>query len=69
LVTRRWTNQCTCGNFMPDGYDRCDYCLLEDYGLLHERQYDSLDQRNHQPLYKEQLVIKALREAEKERGP
>lgn len=31
---KRWTNQCGCGNYMPDSYDECDYCKVGKYKLL-----------------------------------
>lgn len=61
---KRWTNQCACGHYMPDEYDRCDQCLLAAYGL-NLAIYDSLDQRGYVPLHKESDVLRALRKAEK----
>ena len=30
----RWTKRCTCGNYIPLSYDKCDRCLEEELGLI-----------------------------------
>jgi len=58
-----WTKLCKCGSYMPDEYDLCDVCLLQEYELYSTGRYDALDHYGYDRLYPEEAVLKALREA------
>lgn len=52
-----------CGNYILDGQKLCDNCLLGRFRL--EARYDSEDTWSMSPLYQEEQVLQALREASK----
>lgn len=65
MKRKNWTKRCKCGNFIPDEYEICDWCLLDKYNLKGRR--DSQDSMSLGPTYyTEEDVVTALRKAEKE---
>ena len=58
-----WTKQCACDFYMPDEYDLCDVCMLNKYNL--HAKFDALDHLGYYPLYNEDVVLDAIRKAEK----
>lgn len=65
-MTEKWVKKCKCGSYIPDGYDLCDACLLDEYELV--GRCDSDDWGNAGPVYyEEDDIIDALRKAEKKR--
>jgi len=55
----KWTKKCKCGNFIPDEYELCDYCLLKKYNLYETSPW------GYEGLFSRKDVITALREAER----
>lgn len=55
----RWHKKCPCGNYIPNEYNRCDNCLLKDYGL------QVRDLEEYGEFIDKEEGLRALREAEK----
>jgi len=62
-MSKKWFKKCKCGNYIPDEYEICDFCLIQKYSEelgMGISSYGFFD-----VLYPKSNIVKALRKAEK----